>query len=95
MSKSYTEAKTLKFNYWKNKPVMHLTDKVYTSNSIKSKSEIETKYKKDIDTVIPPGYRWDKIDANDTEKMTHISSFLTEHYKRGGDSDYIIPYNPE
>lgn len=94
MSKSYTEASKQKSKYWKNKPVMKIDEKNYSSTQI-SNSEDLSRFKKDVVTQLPTGYTWDKIDVCDDQGMSDVSAFLSEHYKRGTESVYVIKYDAD
>ncbi len=94
MSKTYTEAKTHESKYWKKKPVQKLDEKVYVSQQICQKEVLTKKYNNAC-SVLPCGYVWGNIELNDQDKMEHVSTFLTLHYKRGTDSSYIVKYNPD
>jgi hypothetical protein len=93
MSKTFAEAKTHESKYWKKKPVQKFDEKVYVSEEICSKNILMKKYGS-LNQELPVGYQWDKIELCDQEKMEHVSTFLTVHYKRGTDSSYIIKYDP-
>lgn len=92
--KSYKEAKNHNYNYWKNKPVMRLNNKVYTSAQIEPTDRMN-KYCPNEHIELPAGLTWDKIDINDQEKMNHLSTFLTNNYDRGDDVSYTISYTPD
>jgi len=94
MSKSYEEANKQKPRYWKNKPVMKLDEKIYTSEQI-SGDENLSRFKKNEFTQLPIGYTWNKIDVCDDLEMVNVCEFLSEHYKRGSESIYIIKYDTE
>jgi hypothetical protein len=93
MSTSYNEAKTKSSKYWRNKPIMKINDRVIGVKQIQSDSEIENNYRHDNWTKLPTGYSWEKIDICDYTNMTKVCVFLSEHYKRGSNSEYIIKYD--
>lgn len=95
MSTSYSEAKTKSTKYWKTKPIMKITDRITAVKQICSDSEIEKKYARDEWTKLPENYSWEKIDISDYPNMNKVCKFLSEHYQRGSESDYIIKYTIE
>ena len=94
MSKTFQEAKTYKSKYWKNKPVMKFDEKTQKTTQIKTHEELAKKYDASL-TQLPIGYTWNKVDVNNTEQMKIISDFLTQYYRRGTESTYIVQYTPE
>lgn len=93
MAKSYAESKEEKYRFWKNKPVMKMEEKCRVSEIIDS--NMGDKYKKDVYTNLPDGYKWIRIELNEQDKMLDVSDFLTKYYGRGSDSSYIIKYDPD
>lgn len=91
----FNEAKNTKSKYWKNKPVVKLHEVVHGASQISSTSFLGETYKKDEYTKLPNGYTWNKIDVNASENMICIADFLTQHYKRGSDSSYVVQYDTE
>lgn len=94
MSRTYNEAKTYESKYWKKKPVQKLDEKVYVSEQICPKEKLIKKYEK-VESLLPIGYAWETIKLSDQEKMEHVSTFLTLHYKRGTESTFVVKYEPE
>lgn len=90
MTTRYSEITEHKYNYWNSKPVMRLNDIVGRSAQV---SQIKTKT--DLHTSLPSGYTWNKIDICDEKNMTDISLFLSQHYKRGTNSEYKVIYTNE
>lgn len=95
MSRLYNEAKNKQSKYWKNKPIMKVTDRITSVNQISSDSDMERKYKCDNWTKLPDNYSWDKIEINDYTNMNKVCEFLSEHYQRGSESEYIIKYDAD
>lgn len=95
MSTSYKDAKTNQSKYWKNKPVMKVTERIINIKQIHDDSYMEKTYHRDNWTKLPTGYTWEKIDICDYESMTKVCDFLSLHYRRGTDSDYIIKYDTD
>ena len=94
MSHSYAEAIKQKPKYWKNKPVMKIDENNYSSNQISSDVDL-SKFKKEELTQLPAGYTWDKVNICDNHEMMSVCEFLSEHYKRGTDSMYVIKYDAD
>jgi hypothetical protein len=100
MSKKISEACERQSKYWKTKPVTPINEKVHKSGQILSHDELK-KYGKDSEVKLPEDYTWKKINLSDeinpTEKnnLETIADFLTEHYKRGTESEYIIRYDSD
>lgn len=88
MTTKYSEIQEHPFRYWKNKPVMGLSDIVGNSCQVKD----ETVFDKNNFTMLPNGYTWNKVDICDDKSMDNICSFLSTHYKRGTNSEYTIEY---
>lgn len=88
MVSRYSEIAEQKFRYWKNKPVMCLNKIIAHSTQINTENKSDTH----IQTVLPHGYTWEKIDICDDKNMIKVSTFLTAHYKRGSDSEYTMIY---
>ena len=93
MATSYNEAKTKQSKYWKNKPVMKVTDRVIVPKQISSDSDMSARFARENWTKLPENYSWDKIDISDYENMEKVCVFLSEHYRRGSESDYIVKYD--
>jgi hypothetical protein len=94
MSRNFEDAKKHKSKYWKHKPVMKYDEKVYVSKQILNNQEAE-KFKSDNLTKLPDGYVWKTIQINDIDLMVQVSNFLTDNYKRGTESTYILKYDPQ
>ena len=94
MSRNFEDAKKHKSKYWKHKPVMKYDEKVYISKQILNDQETE-KFKSDNLTTLPDGYEWKTIDINNNDLMLQVSDFLSDNYKRGTDSTYILKYDPQ
>jgi hypothetical protein len=94
MSRNFEDAKKHKSKYWKNKPVMKYDEKIYISKQILNDQETE-KFKLDNLTKLPDGYEWKTIDINNNDMMLQVSDFLTENFKRGTESTYILKYDPQ
>lgn len=94
MSQTYAEAIKQKPKYWKNKPVMKIDEKNYSSNQI-SGDEDMSRFKKDEFTQLPVGYTWNKVDIFDDQEIVNVCQFLSEHYKRGTESTYVVNYDAE
>lgn len=93
MSTSYEDAKTRQSKYWKNRPVMKVNERIINVKQIQNDSDMEKTYRCDNWTKLPYGYSWEKIDICDYENMIKVCDFLSSHYRRGTDSDYIIKYD--
>lgn len=91
MATKYSEIKEQTFGYWKNKPVMGLSDIVGNSCQVRNETISDTTTL----TQLPTGYTWHKLDICDDIHMDQVSSFLSKHYKRGTDSEYIIEYTSD
>lgn len=91
MSTSYIEAKTKQSKYWKTKPIMKITDRVTSVKQIKSDSDMTQKTNNV--TKLPEGYSWEKIDICDHTNMIKVCDFLSDNYKRGSNSEYIVKYD--
>lgn len=94
MSTSYKEIEKSDTKYWKDKPVMKNTDRIFKTSQVRQNSEM-TRICKNEWTKLPQGYTWNKIDVCDSEKMASVCDFLNIHYRRGTDSDYVIKYDSE
>lgn len=94
MSTSYKEIEKINTNYWKDKPVMKKTDRIFRTSHVRQNGEM-TKMCKNEWTKLPQGYTWDKIDICDSEKMVSVCDFLNNYYRRGSDSDYVIKYDSD
>ena len=90
MATNYADASMYKSKFWNNKPITKFDEKIY---GLSKTNEDITRYKKTDYTVLPDGYTWTLISICDNEKMDLICNFLTENYRRGTDSSYIIKYN--
>ena len=88
MATTYNIAKDQSYNYWNNKPVMRMTDKIYHSKQIKSLQIIK-------DTRLPDGYMWNTVQNTESREMDTVSDFLSRHYNRGCDSKYIVRYDQQ
>lgn len=86
------DAKLRDTKYWKNKPIVKITDKkTHGVKQIISDNEIKVKNL----TILPQGYVWDCYDINNYCKMKNVCDFLTKNYKRGTDSEYYMKYDPD
>lgn len=94
MCNTYNQANDQVSKYWKNKPIMKLKDRIINISQICSDSDME-KFKKDTWTNLPNGYQWEKIDICHHDRLTIVCDFLTKHYRRASDSEYIIKYDPD
>src|SRR5579872_2510179 len=94
-STSYKDAKINQSKYWKNKPVMKVTERIINVKQIRNDPDMEKSYRRDNWTNLPIGYSWEKIDICDHENMSKVCDFLSSHYRRGTDSDYIIKYDTD
>lgn len=94
MATTYAEAAKRDSRYWKNKPVMKVNEKAQASSQIYSRDEANS-FRKSEPSRLPVGYTWRTIYISDEEGMVRISDFLTTHFKRGTESDYIIRYDPD
>tara|TARA_B110000908_G_C10256667_1_gene456024 strand:- start:529 stop:1752 length:1224 start_codon:yes stop_codon:yes gene_type:complete len=90
MSTRYSDITDKKFGYWNNKPVMKLNDIVGRSSYLRNDAKLNTNTTQT--TNLPTGYTWNKVDICDDKCMAYISLFLSEHYKRGTNSEYTITY---
>ena len=91
MSTRYGDITDKKFGYWSNKPVMKLNEIVGRSSYLQNDTKLNTNTLQST-TSLPTGYTWNKVDICDDKHMTDISLFLSEHYKRGSNSEYTITY---
>jgi glycylpeptide N-tetradecanoyltransferase len=66
---------------------MKLNDNIGRSTQI-----VNNTFKRNEQTVLPQGYTWNKVDICDEKNMTNVSSFLSQHYKRGTESQYKVIY---
>jgi hypothetical protein len=94
MQTCYKEASKNESKYWKNKPVMKFSEKVFKSSEIYDDTEL-AKLKKDVPTPLPPGYEWVRVELSNDTGMIGISNFLSDNYKRGTESKYVLKYDTE